>query len=117
MSASDTSSKSSHSVVTIPPGLGDTKSSRITEVLKTRRQNAGAYDNADATRYYKPMPQYEGLHRWDPEFEWDEKEEKQLIRKVCSTTGQYYIFVVLNVILDRLTGVWLCMLNVLCPPT
>lgn len=33
-------------------------------------------------RFYKPIASYEGLHRWDPYFEWTPKEEKQLVRKV-----------------------------------
>ncbi|KAK2748419.1 hypothetical protein FQN55_004357 [Onygenales sp. PD_40] len=32
--------------------------------------------------HYKPMPEYEGLHRWDPEFEWEEAEEKAVLRKI-----------------------------------
>ena len=33
-------------------------------------------------RYYKPIDTYEGRHRWDPEAEWTETEEKKVIRKV-----------------------------------
>lgn len=33
--------------------------------------------------HYKPMPQYEGLHRWDPYFRWEPAEEKALVRRVC----------------------------------
>lgn len=40
------------------------------------------FDNAAGVRYYKPMSQYEGLHRWDPDFEWEEAEEQKVIRKV-----------------------------------
>lgn len=37
--------------------------------------------NIDA---YKPIEKYEGAHRYDPLFEWTEKEEKKLIRRVCT---------------------------------
>lgn len=37
----------------------------------------------DDPRYSKPIPEYEGAHRWDPEFDWTEKEEKAIVRKVC----------------------------------
>lgn len=43
------------------------------------------FDQSEDIRYYKPIETYEGLHRWDPEFEWDEKEEKKLVRKVSRT--------------------------------
>lgn len=33
---------------------------------------------------YKPIEGYEGAHRYDPKFEWEPKEEKKLVRKVCS---------------------------------
>lgn len=32
--------------------------------------------------FYKPIDSFEGRHRWDPEFEWTEKEERRLVRKV-----------------------------------
>lgn len=34
--------------------------------------------------FYKPIASYEGIHRYDPEFEWDQKEEKKVVRKVSS---------------------------------
>ena len=33
---------------------------------------------------WKPIPEYEGAHRFDPNFEWEPKEEKKLIKKVLS---------------------------------
>lgn len=44
----------------------------------------GTFENVGDVRHYKPMPEYEGLHRWDPEFEWSELEEKKVLRKVRS---------------------------------
>lgn len=32
---------------------------------------------------FKPIPEYEGAHRYDPKAEWTEQEEKVLVRKVC----------------------------------
>lgn len=32
--------------------------------------------------FYKPIASFEGAHRYDPSFEWEEKEEKRLVRKV-----------------------------------
>ena len=42
----------------------------------------GVYAAGGNSRYYEPIPEYEGLHRWDPAAEWTEKEEKKLVRKV-----------------------------------
>lgn len=42
-----------------------------------------AFDTTEDPRYYKPIPEYEGIHRWDPDFEWTEEEEKAVVRKVC----------------------------------
>lgn len=33
--------------------------------------------------FYKPIASYEGIHRWDPDFEWEPEEEKKVVRKVC----------------------------------
>lgn len=41
-----------------------------------------AFDTTEDPRYYKPIESYEGYHRWDPEFEWTEEEEKAVVRKV-----------------------------------
>lgn len=40
------------------------------------------------TKYYVPIESYEGRHRWDPHFEWDEKEERRLVRKVSAERTQ-----------------------------
>ncbi|KAL5360068.1 major facilitator superfamily domain-containing protein [Aspergillus floccosus] len=41
-----------------------------------------AFDTSEDPRYYKPIPSYEGIHRWDPDFEWEEEEEKRVLRKI-----------------------------------
>ena len=32
--------------------------------------------------HYRPVESYEGIHRYDPDFVWEKKEEKRLVRKV-----------------------------------
>lgn len=32
--------------------------------------------------HYRPVDTYEGLHRYDPDFEWEPAEERKVIRKV-----------------------------------
>jgi hypothetical protein len=31
---------------------------------------------------YKPIAKYEGIHRYDPEYEWEPTEERKVVRKV-----------------------------------
>ncbi|KAE8158185.1 major facilitator superfamily domain-containing protein [Aspergillus tamarii] len=49
---------------------------------RVRDISEGAFDTTEDPRYYKPIDEYEGIHRWDPDFEWEEQEEKKLIRKI-----------------------------------
>ncbi|KAL2008789.1 hypothetical protein VTN00DRAFT_6983 [Thermoascus crustaceus] len=42
----------------------------------------GTFEATEDVRYYKPISTYEGIHRWDPEFEWTEEEEKKIVRKI-----------------------------------
>lgn len=46
----------------------------------------GTFDAAEGHHFYRPIDTYEGLHRWDPDFQWTEQEEKKIVRKVirCS---------------------------------
>lgn len=32
--------------------------------------------------HYRPVDTYEGLHRYDPDFEWEPEEERKVVRKV-----------------------------------
>jgi hypothetical protein len=56
------------------------------EALRNRVSGGDAtFDQTEDLRYYKPIDTYEGIHRWDPEFEWEEWEEKKIVRKVVSS--------------------------------
>ncbi|GAM41001.1 hypothetical protein TCE0_041f13781 [Talaromyces pinophilus] len=53
------------------------------EALRNRVSGGDAtFDQTEDLRYYKPIDTYEGIHRWDPEFEWEEWEEKKIVRKI-----------------------------------
>ena len=52
------------------------------DVPKSTHDRAVTFSAADDMRFYKPIESYEGYHRWDPDFEWDPKEERQLVRKL-----------------------------------
>lgn len=64
-------------------GYTSSSSSSISEGIQIRTAGDGAFDSTEDPRYYKPIPTYEGYHRWDPYFEWKEEEEKRIVRKVC----------------------------------
>lgn len=40
------------------------------------------FDTAGLEDFYKPISSYEGIHRYDPGFQWQEAEEKKVVRKV-----------------------------------
>ena len=52
------------------------------DISFTERAGVKAFDNVSLEDYYKPIDDYEGRHRWDPEFVWEAKEEKRVVRKV-----------------------------------
>ena len=50
--------------------------------LFSRAPKGGTVDNDSRESFYKPIDSFEGLHRWDPHFEWEPKEEQRVVRKV-----------------------------------
>lgn len=51
--------------------------------LFKRAGRGPTFDNENmSSRYVKPIETFEGLHRWDPDFEWEPKEEQRLVRKI-----------------------------------
>ncbi|KAJ5366493.1 Major facilitator superfamily domain general substrate transporter [Penicillium brevicompactum] len=44
--------------------------------------NGGTFDAAEGHHFYRPIDSYEGLHRWDPDFQWTDDEEKKIVRKI-----------------------------------
>ena len=54
-----------------------------TETLgQVRLADDAVYATGGGHEYYRPIPEYEGAHRYDPKIEWTEQEEKALIRRV-----------------------------------
>jgi hypothetical protein len=54
------------------------------ESRSERSPNAGeAFDTAGLDDLYKPIPTYEGIHRYDPKFQWTPEEETKVKRRVC----------------------------------
>ena len=57
----------------------------VTETnLFQRSTRNGTFANDTSEEFYAPIDSYEGRHRYDPEFQWDPKEEKRVVRKVWS---------------------------------
>ncbi|KAL1297930.1 hypothetical protein AAFC00_006443 [Neodothiora populina] len=40
------------------------------------------FDSDSFQSYFRPVETYEGIHRFDPSFEWEPQEEKKLVRKI-----------------------------------
>lgn len=67
----------------IAPHAVSSSDSSSFEDLRGQVKNVDcAFDTTEDPRYYKPIPEYEGIHRWDPDFEWTDEEEKAVVRKV-----------------------------------
>ncbi|KAL4870842.1 hypothetical protein BDV12DRAFT_195041 [Aspergillus spectabilis] len=68
-----------------PDAVVDSEASSTSESKdhsQIKEYSEGAFDQTEDPRFYKPIDSYEGLHRWDPHFEWTQEEEKRLVRKV-----------------------------------
>ncbi|KAK8078799.1 hypothetical protein PG994_002606 [Apiospora phragmitis] len=50
--------------------------------LSLRLGNADAFAGGGDIRFYEPIPEYEGYHRYDPKETWSPEEEKRLVRKL-----------------------------------
>lgn len=59
-------------------------------------QNGAFKTNAALTQFYKPTEKYEGAHRYDPYFQWTEKEENSLRRKVVITLPVFNLTALTN---------------------
>ncbi|OJJ00136.1 hypothetical protein ASPVEDRAFT_548957 [Aspergillus versicolor CBS 583.65] len=68
-----------------PDAIVDSDVSSNSESKDRRRFkefSEAAFEQTEDPRFYKPIPEYEGIHRWDPDFDWTEAEETRLIRKI-----------------------------------
>lgn len=50
--------------------------------LFSRQGPRTTFETDSLETYYKPIDSYEGRHRYDPEFEWEAKEERKVVRKI-----------------------------------
>ncbi|KKK23112.1 hypothetical protein ARAM_004581 [Aspergillus rambellii] len=53
--------------------------------VQIKEYNGCTFDASEDPRFYKPIPEYEGVHRWDPDFDWSPEEEKRLVDlRICT---------------------------------
>ena len=63
---------------------GSTKDLSSVESNSDESSHRGdVFDTAGLEDLYKPIATYEGIHRYDPKFQWHDAEEKKVVRKVC----------------------------------
>jgi hypothetical protein len=55
--------------------------------VRAREREAVTFDTAGLDAHYKPVESYEGIHRYDPKFEWEPEEERRVVRKVSVCRG------------------------------
>lgn len=79
------------------------KSDLDSSVSETELHNKGAaFSSAGLkARLYKPIERYEGRHRYDPEFEWEPKEERVLVRKIDKKICSWVCLMFFALQLDR----------------
>lgn len=70
-------------------GVSDTDDSDRENLSQTRLKES-TFNSTEDPRFYRPIDSYEGLHRWDPYFDWTEDEERKIVRKVGSQG--FYIY-------------------------
>lgn len=63
-----------------------TSSSEKSASLRIGQSDGGVIAVGGNLDSYRPIPEYEGAHRFDPTYEWTENEEKRLVRRVCAPT-------------------------------
>ncbi|KAJ5766280.1 uncharacterized protein N7511_003896 [Penicillium nucicola] len=60
--------------------IGDNSDKEQQQIYSSKRE--GTFEASDSPHLFRPIDNYEGLHRWDPDFQWTEQEEKKIVRKI-----------------------------------
>jgi hypothetical protein len=65
--------------------LGGSASASEADFRVTEHHGAVTFDSAGLkARQYRPIDTYEGIHRFDPDFDWEPEEERKVVRKVST---------------------------------
>ena len=70
-------------------------------VIQGKLRQVGAFENESLEEFYKPIDSYEGVHRYDPDFQWEPKEEQRLVRKCDIKVCFWVCFMFFALQLDR----------------
>ncbi|KAF2028601.1 phthalate transporter [Setomelanomma holmii] len=70
---------------------------------KSRHTKAGTtfISSGVDNELYKPIAKYEGIHRYDPEFEWEPTEERKVVRKIDKRICTWVCLMFFALQLDR----------------
>lgn len=77
--------------------------------LFKRAGDRTTWDTGSLDSYYKPIDSYEGIHRYDPDFQWEPKEERRVVRKVRVLETSKKAFLILLKIDWRICS-WVCLM-------
>ncbi|KAJ5244086.1 hypothetical protein N7489_004182 [Penicillium chrysogenum] len=66
-----------------------------------QQKGEGTFGAGEGHHFYRPIDSYEGLHRWDPNFQWTEKEEKRIVRKIDARVCTFACVTFFALQLDR----------------
>lgn len=107
------SASSSIEKLTSPPPLaaGPAPASRLIDYFVRGKKDAfdldavatqaSVYDDPDFAKQYQPHPQWENNHRFDPNFRWTWREERDLVRKLDMRIALWAFIMFFSLDLDR----------------
>ncbi|KAL4861787.1 hypothetical protein BDV12DRAFT_207770 [Aspergillus spectabilis] len=64
-------------------------------------QGESTFNSTEDPRFYRPIDTYEGLHRWDPHFEWTQEEERKIVWKIDARVCTFACVTFFALQLDR----------------
>lgn len=75
--------EASEVIIPADKGIDNSDSGSTSGYSGTHKQASGTvYASGGYTKHYAPIDGYEGRHRWDPNAQWTEQEEKKLVRRL-----------------------------------
>ncbi|OJD35549.1 major facilitator superfamily [Diplodia corticola] len=64
-------------------------------------KSAPTFATSGLDKYYRPVEGYEGMHRYDPDFEWEPEEEQRVVRKIDKRICAWVCIMFFALQLDR----------------
>ncbi|KAK6428017.1 hypothetical protein LTR95_015845, partial [Oleoguttula sp. CCFEE 5521] len=92
---------------TAPPDskeITDTSSGSevVHDLFKPKGGREATFDaSSSEVSFYAPIESYEGIHRYDPKFEWEPQEERRIVRKIDYKICAWVCFMFFALQLDR----------------